>query len=384
MFVRKLHIENWKNFRIGEVHLARRLFLVGPNASGKSNFLDVFRFLRDLGLSKGGGFRHAVEERAGVSAIRCLAARKNSDIVVEIEIQEDSGSDGVWKYRLSFNQDNNRRPLIKEEVVEYNGTVRLKRPDETDRADTVRLTQTALEQITANKSFRPIVSFLQTISYQHLLPQVIRDPLGFSAGQIDNDPFGRDFLQRVENTPTNIRDSRLRKILSALKVAAPQLKELKVTRDNFGTPHLVGLFEHWRPQAGKQDETQFSDGTLRLFGLLWSLFEGDGPLLMEEPELSLHSEVVRRLPQIIERINRQRKIKRQVIMSTHSEEILSDPGISGDEVLRLEPSPDGTLFKSPLEAPEELDQLQNGLTIADVVLPKSAPAQANQLDLCFD
>lgn len=384
MFVRKLRIENWKNFPRGEARLARRLFLIGPNASGKSNFLDIFRFLRDLCLSKGGGLQQAVEVRGGVSAIRCLAARRYSDILIEVEIQEEGSGDGVWLYRLRFSQDNLRRPLIKEERVEYNGEVKLNRPDTDDRTDKERLTQTALEQITANKDFRPVVAFLQSVSYQHLLPQVVRDPLGFSPGQIDNDPFGRDFLQRVENTTTKTRDSRLKKIQFALKVAAPQLKELTVTRDSFGVPHLVGLFEHWRPHAGKQNETQFSDGTLRLFGLLWSLFEGEGPLLMEEPELSLHSEVVRHLPQMIERINRQRqKFKRQVIISTHSEEMLSDSGIGGDEVLRLEPSDEGTLFKSPLDDPEELDQLRNGLTIADVVLPKSAPANVSQLELSF-
>jgi predicted ATPase len=383
MFVSRLQIENWKNFPKGEVGLSRRLFLIGPNASGKSNFLDIFRFLRDLSLSKGGGLLHAVEGRGGVSALRCLAARRRSDILIEVEIKENGTREGTWVYRLRFSQDNLRRPFIKEEVVKYNGEVKLRRPDSDDKADSLRLTQTALEQITANRGFRPVVNFFQSISYQHLLPQVIRDPQGFSPTQIENDPFGRDFLQRVENTPTSIRDSRLKKIQAALKVAAPQLKELRVTRDKFGVPHLVGLFEHWRPQAGKQNETQFSDGTLRLFGLLWSLFEGDGPLLMEEPELSLHSEVIRHLPRIIERINRQRKTRRQVLISTHSEEILSDPGIGGEEVLRLEPSPDGTLFRSPLEQADELELLRAGLTIADVVLPKSAPAQANQLELCF-
>ncbi len=383
MFIRKLRIENWKNFPRGEVRINRRLFLIGPNASGKSNFLDIFRFLRDLCLSKGGGLRQAVEERGGVSAIRCLAARRYPDILIEVEIQEEGVNDGIWLYRLSLNQDNLRRPLVKEERVEYNGEIRLDRPDKEDGLDKERLTQTALEQITTNKDFRPVVSFLQSVSYQHLLPQVVRDPIGFSPGQIENDPFGRDFLQRVENTRTTIRDSRLKKIQSALRVAAPQLKDLKVDRDNFGVPHLVGLFEHWRPRAGKQNEAQFSDGTLRLFGLLWSLFEGDGPLLMEEPELSLHSEVVRQLPQLIERVNRQRKTKRQVIISTHSEEMLSDRGIGGEEVLRLEPSDEGTLFKSPLDDPEEMNQLRNGLTVADVVLPKSAPPNIHQLELSF-
>ena len=387
MYISKLRIENWKNFSKGEARLSHRLFLVGPNASGKSNFLDIFRFLRDLCLSKGGGLGQAVEERGGVSAIRCLAARRYPDILIEVEIQENGGKEssgrreGVWLYELSFNQDNLRRPIIKRERVSRDGEIILSRPDGADNKDALRLTQTALEQITFNEGFRSIVTFFQNVSYQHLLPQVIRDPQGFSPRQVENDPFGRDFLQRVENTTANIRDSRLKKIQTVLKVAAPQLKELTVKRDNYGIPHLVGLFEHWRPGAGKQNESQFSDGTLRLFGLLWSLFEGDGPLLMEEPELSLHTEVVRHLPQMIERINRQRKIRRQVIISTHSNEMLSDPGISGHEVLRLEPDPDGTLVKSPLDDPIESSQLESGLTVADVVLPKSAPSNANQLDL---
>lgn len=383
MFISKLRIENWKNFSKGEVDLDRRLFLIGPNASGKSNFLDIFRFLRDLCVSKGGGLRQAVEERGGVSALRCLAARRYPDILLEVEVQENGGDDGVWLYRLKFNQNNLRQPLIREERVEYNGSVVLNRPDDADNADNLRLTQTALEQITANEKFRSIVEFFESVSYQHLLPQVIRDPQGFSPRQLENDPFGRDLLQRVENTTAIIRDSRLKKIQTVLQVAAPQLTELKVDRDKFGVPHLVGLFQHWRPGAGYQQESQFSDGTLRLFGLLWSLFEGIGPLLMEEPELSLHSEVIRHLPQMIERINRQRKIKRQVIISTHSNEMLSDPGISGHEVLRLEPSLEGTLLKSPLDSQDELEQLKNGLTIADVVLPKSAPLNVHQLELSF-
>jgi predicted ATPase len=40
-------LENWRNFDQVDVRLQDRAFLVGPNASGKSNFLDVFRFLRD-------------------------------------------------------------------------------------------------------------------------------------------------------------------------------------------------------------------------------------------------------------------------------------------------------------------------------------------------
>ena len=45
---RKLRLKNWKNFERVDIDLQDRMFLVGPNASGKSNLLDAFRFLRDM------------------------------------------------------------------------------------------------------------------------------------------------------------------------------------------------------------------------------------------------------------------------------------------------------------------------------------------------
>ena len=84
-----------------------RVFLVGPNASGKSNFLDAFRFLRDL-ASAGGGLQEAVARRSGVSAIRCLAARRYPDVEIAATLQDD-GARSTWEYRLSFYQDNQRR-----------------------------------------------------------------------------------------------------------------------------------------------------------------------------------------------------------------------------------------------------------------------------------
>ena len=89
MYVSKLELTNWKNFRTpGPISLGRRVFLVGPNASGKSNFLDAFKFLRDLCIP-GGGLQQAVNSRGGVSMIRCLAARQYSDIKLDLELRED-------------------------------------------------------------------------------------------------------------------------------------------------------------------------------------------------------------------------------------------------------------------------------------------------------
>ena len=90
MKVRRITLKNWKNFALAEAEIRDRVFLVGPNASGKSNFLDAFRFLRDL-ASTGGGFQEAISRRGGVTAIRCLAARRYPDVTISVRIEDDAG-----------------------------------------------------------------------------------------------------------------------------------------------------------------------------------------------------------------------------------------------------------------------------------------------------
>lgn len=376
MLIKHVKLQNWRNFHKVDVDLGTRTFLIGPNASGKSNFLDVFRFLRDVA---GEGLQKAVQvHRGGIGVLRCLSARQYSSIDIEISM-EDEGDN--WTYRLVINQDNNSRPLVKEEVVSRNGQAVESRPKKEDKVDPERLFYTSLEQVVANHEFRRLSDFFRSVSYQNLLPQVVRDPKGFTSNPVADDPFGRDFLLRMWRTPERTRDARLKKICEALKVAVPQLTKMEVAMDELGSPHLVVGYEHWRRIDAKQYERDLSDGTLRLLGLLWSLFEGEGPLLLEEPEISLHSEVVARLPQIIERINRSRRIKRQVIISTHSDDLLSDKGIAAEEVLRLEPSKDGT--KVLQSSSDEKAMIQQGLSVAEVILPKSAPKNISQLALAF-
>ena len=371
--IRRLRLRNWKNFADIEVAIEDRVFLVGPNASGKSNFLDVFRFLGDL-ASTGGGFQEAVRRRGGVSAIRCLAARRNPDIEVHVELQE--GTEGArWRYELAFSQDNQRRPLLHMERVLQDEKKLVDRPDSDDEDDRVRLRQTHLEQVNVNKPFRSLAEFFTSIRYLHLVPQLVREP-DRSVGRT-NDPFGGDFLEQVTKTQERTRNARLRRIQKALRIAVPQLEEIDLWRDARGTPHLRGKYQHWRPQGAWQTEEQFSDGTLRLMGLLWSTMEKDGPLLLEEPELSLHPEIVRALPQMLARV--QRKTGRQIFLSTHSPDLLKDEGIGLDETLLIIPKTEGADVLPASSFREFLDLLEGGLPLADAVMPKTRPEQVEQL-----
>lgn len=380
MRITHLTLKNWRNFKSIDVDLEQRMFVVGPNASGKSNLLDAVRFLRDI-ASIGGGFQQAIGSRGGIKRVRCLAARNfnHGRVTVAVTIGDDRNP-RRWAYDLTFSteQRGQHRPILVSEIVSENGVEVLRRPDDHDEADQDRLTQTALEQVNANKAFREVAVFLSSVRYLHLVPQVIREPdRGIDRA---DDPFGGDFLLRIAKTPEKTRAKRLEKVNSALRVAVPQLDELDLVPDEVGRWHLEARYDHWRVHGAKQDEGDFSDGTLRLIGLLWSLLERGkdaGPLLLEEPELSLHPSVVRQLPSILSRV--QGSGGEQVIMTTHSNDILDDPGLGTDEVIVLKPGDEGTVAFTAEKVDNIAQLLDVGMSLGEILAPLTEPDDVEDL-----
>lgn len=382
MQVTRVKLKNWRNFRSFDAPMRDVTYILGPNASGKSNLLDVFRFLRDVSKPAGGGLQAAVLDRGGISKLRCLHARRDPEVCIEVELS-DSPDDEVpnWRYVLGFKSEGKgaQRILVSKEEVWHEGKQLFSRPDKDDNKDSVLLTQTRLEQIAANAEFRELAEFFGSITYLHLVPQLLKFADRLGGRPLENDPFGQSFLERIAKTTERVRNTRLKKISEALTLAVPQFKELRFIKDDSGHPHLEALYLHHRPNAGWQSEEHFSDGTLRLLGLLWALLDGSSMLLLEEPEISLNDAVVKEIPLIIQRLQKNRKPKRQVLISTHSEALLSNPGIDGRGVLLLEATADGSIGRTLQE--DEASALEAGLSVAEVVLPKTRPSSVNQLGL---
>jgi len=381
MIVSRLILKNWKNFKELDVVLQERVIIVGANASGKSNLLDVFRFLRDI-AKPGGGLQKAVTDRGGVTKIRSLAARRNPNIEIEVHLSEFGSNETLWKYAIGIKQESRgyRLPYLSFEKVWKGNKLLINRPDSEDKKDIVRLTQTHLEQINTNRDFRDIVKFLESTLYLHLVPQLLKYPSAFTGPDLPGDPFGKGFLERVAKVNEKTRKAWLKKIEHALKLAVPQLTKLEFSTEK-GYPHIEATYEHWRPGAGKQKEDQFSDGTLRMIGLLWSLQEGDSLLLLEEPELSLNGAIVSRLAPLIYRLQKPRK--RQVFISSHSSDLLNDKGISLNEIIVLEPAEEGTKGTVASNIADVKNMLSAGMTPASAIFPRIKPPNISQLTLEF-
>ena len=133
MIVCHLILKNWRNFQAVDVSLKERVFLIGPNASGKSNLLDVFRFLRDI-AKDGGGLQKAVADRGRLPKIRCLSARRSSNVEIEVHLAESSQEPVKWRYAIGITQEKGgrRRPKLVYEKVWSGNDLILSRPDELD------------------------------------------------------------------------------------------------------------------------------------------------------------------------------------------------------------------------------------------------------------
>jgi hypothetical protein len=365
----RIRLENWRNFRHVEVDLQGRVFLVGPNASGKSNFLDAFRFLHEV--AKHSGFQQAVLHRGGVSRLRNWSAPDNSDIAVAVWIGSDD-QPRLWEYEVRFRETPSGCPILSAEQVRRAG-FEMDRPDEADRQDIARLTQTALEQVSLNRDFREISNFLSTVFYLHVIPQLVREP-DRSAGRTA-DPFGGDFLEQMADLPPDLLRERLDWMTGVLQAAVPEIERLEVNRNGRGQAHLR---VQDRSSGYWQTEADLSDGTLRLIGLLWShRVQPSGPLILEEPELSLHPEIVRRLPQLFALM--ENRGGQQILLNTHSPDLLLDEGIGLDEVFLLLPGQNGTEVHPAGSFQEIVALLEGGVPLPDAVLPRTQPQGLEQL-----
>ncbi|MCM1155291.1 MAG: AAA family ATPase [Ruminococcus flavefaciens] len=370
LLVKRIKAKNWKNFGNIDIRVGERLFIVGANASGKSNFLDFFRFLKDLSNN---GLQKAVNARGGLKKIRNLNARKPSYIEVSLELL-DIENNNQWGYTLQFNSRGGTadKPVIYVyvEKVICNDQCILNRKQEDD----ILAQYTHLEQPAMNTSFRVLFDTFRNINYVNIIPQLIRESESFIPSNAMEDFYGRNILAHISETNKKTRDSRLKKIAKVLQMAVPQFSDLEYMRDEKGHPHLRVRYEHFRQYGAFQMEDQFSDGTLRLIGIIWAILDGDGILLLEEPELYLHSEIVKQLPMFIAKAQKSSKGKvRQVFISSHSYELLNTDTISPEEIIMLNQGKEDTIIELADAVPSVTQKIDSGFTPAEAVIPHVAP-----------
>lgn len=351
-FVRRVVIQNYKSIAFSDVELRQLTFLVGPNGAGKSNFIDALRFVADALRSS---LDNALRERGGINEVRRRSSGHPTHFGMRLEFVLPSGTEGHYSFLIGALAKGGYEVQKEEcEVKEIDGqrhyfTARKGNIDSNiDSPPAGFADRLYLVNVSGLRYFRPVYDAFSNMGFYNLNPQVIRE------------------LQSPDSGDLLLRDgSNLTSVIARMTKSAPERKVLieeylsRVARDIHGVEAMaVGpkeTLEFRQDVAGAKHPWRFfasnmSDGTLRAIGVLTALFQSDhdstrAPLVgIEEPEVALHPAAAGVLLDAL----REASGLRQVIVTSHSPDLLDNEDIQAEEIYSVT-SLGGATYIAPID-----------------------------------
>ena len=369
-------ITNWRNFAHIEFDMSSRLFVVGPNSSGKTNLLAALRFLGDVarrGLvatseNLGGPSRyiHAGADSVSFSVSADVDTRQITyDLSLrKVRVIDDfslgrirlhPSSKGIPEDLLEADQPRILQPqvVVKPVSLSFDGLTTMEiagPPDEGQLedetafpvADDVFVEDEKLlidgEDVTGvpgtkrvSGSALSIRNMLSGIRYIHPNPKKMLERSDY----YDPD-HGTGFFQYVGRFSDQQLDAVVDRIRPIMASVVPEVPNLSYQRMGLGTEVVFYSDTPVRGASGVYSHEQFSEGTLRLLGMLFDLAtlpRDTSVVLIEEPETFLQASVVRSLPSLLAEVAMNRDV--QMVISTHSPELIDSELVLPSQVLML-------------------------------------------------
>ena len=361
-------ITNWRNFAHIEFDLSSRLFVVGPNSSGKTNLLGALRFLGDIGRR---GLVAASEDLGGPDRYFRSGA-DSAAFVATFNDTQNSTEFALFLRLMSEGSESTKRASAADQTLSFLMTDPLT-GGLNDRYLNVHQTITAggkksaeegecfpVEDEEARRT--RVCQTLASIRYIHPNPKKMLE----RADRYDPD-HGTGFFQHAGRFSDQQLDAVVERIRPIMAAAVPEVPNLSYQRMGLGTEVVFYSDTPEHGAKGVYSHEQFSEGTLRLLGMLFDLAtlpRATSIVLIEEPETFLQASVVRSLPSLLAEVAMNRDV--QMVISTHSPELIDSELVLPSQVLMLR-SENG-------ETTGELLSESNDLRIKAVVsagLPKS-------------
>ena len=352
-FITRVVLKNYKSIAVCDVRLRPLTFLVGRNGAGKSNFLDSLRFVADaLNLDLG----HAIRDRGGINDVRRRSRGHPNHFSIRLEFVLPEGLTGHYAFRIGTRPPGGYEVQTEECQIQNE---QLLTPEEYFRVESGTVTDTSVEVAPAAASdrlylvnasglpeFRPVYDAFSQMGFYNLNPDKIRDLQAPDPG---------DVLLRDGSNLTSVF-TKLSPIVKKdteeyLSTVVPGIHTVDVK--GFGPKEtlefrqdVAGDTHRWRFLANNM-----SDGTLRVLGILVALFQGDNDaqkrvtlIGIEEPETALHPGAVAVLLDGL----RDAAHRTQVIITTHSPELLDDKHLDVNSILAVE-AHDGDTVIAPVD-----------------------------------
>lgn len=388
VFLKRVVLRNYKSIASCDVRLAPLTYLVGPNGSGKSNFLDALHLVKDA-LST--SLDNAVIAHGGMENARHRSMGHPLHFGVRLEFTLPGGEECRYAFTVGGLASGGFE-VFKEEcrIAGKNGDAHFL----LERGRVLASSEPAFPSVTADRlalgsasglaAFNPAYVALTAMGFYDLDHKVIRELQKPQDGRLLK-PAGENVasvLGYIEKTSPDA----FQLIQEYLRAVVPSIRH--VERKVIGPAEVLSFTQ----EAANGKSWSFladsmSDGTLRTVAILTALFQGNGEhraslIGIEEPEIALHPGASAALREALVRATE----RTQVIVTSHSPDLLDDMSITPDSLLvfaweegvtRIVPLGEGsrTAMRQHLCSAGELLRL-NQLN-PDPILPgAAAPGQA--------
>ena len=337
-FIRRVVLRNYKSIGHCDVRLSPLTYLVGQNGAGKSNFLDALHFVRD---ALAGSLESALNERGGINEVRRRSSGHPTHFGIRLEFQLRDGRDGWYAFDIGAMAGGGYEVQNEECVIAGIGKgpfFRINKGTLRDSSETtfpaITADRLALVAASGFTAFRPVFDALTAMGFYNLNPRLMRELQKPQEGKLLK-PFG-DNIASVIGHLERVAPERMNTIREYLQAVVPMVHG--VERKSIGPmetlefrQEMAGARHPWKFYA-----QQMSDGTLRALGVMTALLQSNvdhspSVIGIEEPETALHPAASAALREVLVQAARHT----QVLVTSHSPDLLDDPDIDADSILAV-------------------------------------------------
>lgn len=387
MYLKSLKVQHYKSLDDVSVDFAPDVtVVVGPNGVGKSNFVDVLRFLRDAVTDD---LEHAVTKREGIQRLLQtyktkpykigfrydfavhdqpdtasyslqLASVGSNGYRVEGEtcnVLLDSIGIGHLDYDFRWARDTKGRTETTYSDRDANGrlsntTVHL---NEVYPPDAIALSTSTPTPDSKNPMYEIIGKSIADWNYCTIYPNTLKKPAlpDRDSKLMESGDNWASVIKALKRSPKG-REA-LERIYDAMRAVIPTFEEVSI--QTVGS-YLVPLFKfrvEGETTLASFDPVQLSDGTLRLFGILLAAYQLPRPklLVIEEPEQTIYPGALAVLADVFKEIGQ----NTQVLITTHSPHLV---GFFEPYQIRVAVMHNGMTQIRPIH-PHQLEAVNEGL-----------------------
>lgn len=400
MKIVKIKISNYRNFDDLSVRLNDFNLLVGANASGKSNFVQAFQFLRDI---VNHGLEDAISRQGGVEYLRNIKIAESHPLLFHVVMRGDM----KWLL-LPFDHDN----FVTIHEIDYEFSLKFKKKGYEYAVDRDRMTLTYSRKDVAAKFSVSFFNRDGKLGIESTNPDV-ESALSFKGVPIFREqPGGEEKTLLIESPLVGLHvqpaldwlsnigiydfDPKLPK--RATPISGPS--ELAIDGSNLAIvlnkvlsdeeskrgflnlsrdllPFLRGVdvekvadksifFKQKEKYAEKADLPAFliSDGTINMIALIIALYFQQKRLsIIEEPERNIHPHLISKVMTMF----REASKKKQIIATTHNPEMVKQADLEHILLVKRDGRGFSTITK-PADSEQIRIFLENEMGLDDLLV----------------